>query len=109
MASSVEPAKGLRTNIPERRARRKADSGPWSDLRNKLGEGGELLADKADRLLVGDFAGLGIDPGRAVADEDFGLVESDRVEKDHRPAQVVLHAAAAKSAVCSRLQGHRFA
>ena len=58
-------------------------------------EGGELLADETDRLLVGDLARLGIDPRRAIADEDFRLVEGERVEKDHHPAQIVLHAATA--------------
>jgi hypothetical protein len=54
-------------------------------LRDELGEGGKLLTDELDRLLIGDTAGFGIDALRAVADEDFRFVESESIKKDHRP------------------------
>src|SRR5262249_2707604 len=69
----------------------------------------ELLLDEAARGLVLELAGLLIEFGREVADEDLRLVEREGVEKHHRLAQIVLHARTAERSGRSRLQRHRLA
>src|SRR5437763_1608281 len=63
----------------------------------------ELLLDEAARRFVGDCPGLLVEFGRAVGDEDLGLVERERVEKDHGFAKLVLHARAPDRPGRSRL------
>src|SRR5262245_9384184 len=72
-------------------------------------ERSELLLDQAARGLVLYLAGRVVQLGRAIADEDFRLVEREGVEKHHRLAQVVLHACAPERTRRGRLQRHRLA
>ena len=71
--------------------------------------GGKLLPDESNRLLVGDLAGLRVDALRAIADKNFRPAEGQGIEKEHRPAQIVLHAAAAKRPARGGLDGDRLA
>src|SRR4051812_18613786 len=56
----------------------------------------QLLLDEIARGLVFDLAGLVVELGREIADEDFWLVERERVQKHQRLAQIVLHPPAAQ-------------
>src|SRR3954468_12968839 len=56
----------------------------------------KLLLDEVARGLVLDLAGLLVEFLGATANENFRLVERQRVEEHHHPPQVVLHAAAAE-------------
>src|ERR1700691_5948335 len=76
---------------------------------DELGERGELLLDEAHGLLVLDLTGLVVDALRAVADEDFRLVQRERIEEHHGAPQIVLHAGAADRAGRRRLQRDRLA
>src|SRR5262249_12206647 len=78
-------------------------------VHDEFGEGGELLLDEADRLLVFDLAGLLIDALRNTADENFRPGHRQRVEKDHAAAQIALHAAAAQNAARCGNQRNRLA
>src|SRR6201987_4872128 len=104
--SRVELPAG-RPNLPATRSACPIWSALAAEALDKLGEGFELLPDEADRLLIGDLAGLGIDLLRAIADEDLRFVQSHRIEENHRTAEIVLHASAAEGAHGRRLEGDR--
>src|SRR5262249_40578769 len=103
-----ERALALRV-APDRKDARAARSAFRGHSRDEGRKRRELLLDEAARSLVLELAGLFIEFGRAVADEDLRLVEREGVEKHHRLAQIVLHARAADRSGRNRLQRHGLA
>src|SRR5262245_2923163 len=69
----------------------------------------ELLLEQAARGLVLELAGLLVEARGAAADEDFRLVQRERVEEAQHLAQVVLNARPADRAGRRRLDGDRLA
>src|SRR5262245_65869832 len=90
---------------------------PGNDDRNRSGlaavaldevrERFELLLDQAARGLVLEFAGLLVEASSAATNENFRLVQGQRVEEAQHLAQVVLHAPAAHRPGRRRLDGER--
>lgn len=52
---------------------------------------GELLLEEAPGLLVLELAGLLVELRHAITDEDFRLVDHERIQERHHLAHIVLH------------------
>src|SRR5690348_8697551 len=91
-----------------------ADNGP-ALLRSsamaldEAGERFELLLDEITRGIVLQLAGLLIEFRGATPDEDLRLVQGERIEEDHRLAQLILNARPAERPRRGRLNRDRLA
>ena len=67
----------------------------------------QLLFDEIASGVVFQIARFVIEPGRAAADEDFGLVQSQSIQEHQHSAQIVLNASSAEGRGRGRLDSNR--